>query len=118
MITQVSRLVILIIGTSVLQSQPLTLARGAEMQVEAAIADANLEIGTVYKKLMARLSAEQQIKLRDEQRKWIKWRDQEAARIATHGGAAVGSAYREDFANAQLQLIRQRTEVLRGLLKQ
>jgi hypothetical protein len=67
--------------------------------------------------LMSQLAPQQQIKLREEQRAWIKWRDQEAARLASDGGAVGGSAYRVDYSNAQLKLIRERTEVLRHRLK-
>lgn len=87
---------------------------------EAAAGDrANIVIGRVYKQLKSQLAAQQQIKLREEQRAWSKWRDQEAARLASGGGSGGvgGSAYRIDYSKAQLKLIRQRTEVLRHRLK-
>jgi uncharacterized protein YecT (DUF1311 family) len=83
----------------------------------AAVDRANTEIGRVYKQLMSQLAPQQQIKLREEQRAWIKWRDREAARLASDGGAVGGSAYRVDYSNAQLKLIRERTDVLRQRLK-
>jgi uncharacterized protein YecT (DUF1311 family) len=83
----------------------------------AAVGRANTRIERIYKQLMSQLAPQQQVKLRDEQRAWIKWRDQEAARLAGGGGAGGGSAYRVDYANGQLKLIRQRTDVLRHRLK-
>ena len=83
----------------------------------AAVDRANSRIERIYNQLMSQLAPQQQVKLRDEQRAWTKWRDQEAARLAGGGGAGGGSAYRVDYANARLKLIHQRTDVLRHRLK-
>ncbi len=56
--------------------------------------------------------------LKEAERSWIKWRDDEAMLMARVGGAVGGSGMRVDFANAQLKLINQRIEVLSEYLKQ
>jgi uncharacterized protein YecT (DUF1311 family) len=84
---------------------------------QAAVDSANTEIDRVYKQLMSKLDADQQKSLKEAQRAWIKWRDAEAEAIARLGGAVGGSAMRVDYANAQAKLIKERTEVLRGYLK-
>jgi len=84
---------------------------------QAAVDRANAEIDKVYKQLMGKLDADQQKSLKEAQRAWIKWRDAEADTIARLGGAIGGSAMRVDYANAQVKLIKERTEVLRGYLK-
>ena len=84
---------------------------------QAAVDKANVEIDKVYKQLMGKLEAEQQKSLKEAQRAWIKWRDTEAELIARLGGAVGGSAMRVDYANAQSKLIQQRTEVLKGYVK-
>jgi uncharacterized protein YecT (DUF1311 family) len=84
---------------------------------QAAVDSANAEIDRVYKQLLGKLDAEQQKSLKEAQRAWIKWRDAEADAIARLGGAVGGSALRVDYANAQAKLIKERTEVLRGYLK-
>jgi uncharacterized protein YecT (DUF1311 family) len=84
---------------------------------QAAVDKANVEIDKVYKQLLGKLDAEQQKSLKEAQRAWIKWRDIEAELIARLGGAIGGSAMRVDYANAQTKLIQQRTEVLKGYLK-
>jgi uncharacterized protein YecT (DUF1311 family) len=84
---------------------------------QAAVDRANAEIDKVYKELMSKLDAEQQKSLKEAQRAWIKWRDAEAELIARVGGAVGGSALRVDDAVAQEKLIKQRTEILRGYLK-
>ena len=48
----------------------------------AAVEQANKEIDAVYKELMNKLDAEGQKSLREAQRSWIKWRDDEALLIA------------------------------------
>jgi uncharacterized protein YecT (DUF1311 family) len=83
----------------------------------AAVEEANTQIDAVYKKLMSKLDAEGQKSLREAQRSWIKWRDNEALLIARLGGAVGGSALRMDYLDAQAKLIRQRTEVLREYLQ-
>ena len=85
---------------------------------QAAVDGANGELDKVYKQLMAKLEAEQQKSLKEAQRAWIKWRDAEADIIARVGGAVGGSAMRIDYANAQTKLIKERTETLRGYLKE
>jgi uncharacterized protein YecT (DUF1311 family) len=85
---------------------------------QATVDRANGELDKVYKQLMAKLDADQQKTLKEAQRAWIKWRDAEADIIARLGGAIGGSAMRVDYANAQAKLIKERTEVLRGYLKE
>ena len=83
----------------------------------AAVAEANTHIDAAYKKLMSKLDAEGQKSLREAQRSWIKWRDNEALLIARLAGAVGGSALRMDYLDAQAKLIRQRTEVLSEYLR-
>jgi uncharacterized protein YecT (DUF1311 family) len=103
---------------------PLTASYGQDpnfkppgTEEQAAVDSANAELDKVYKQLMSKLDAEQQKSLREAQRAWIKWRDAEADIIARVGGAVGGSAMRADYAAAQEKLIKQRTGVLRGYLK-
>jgi uncharacterized protein YecT (DUF1311 family) len=84
----------------------------------AAVDQANAEIDKVYKDLTAKLDPQQQKSLKEAQRAWIKWRDAEADLIARVGGAIGGSAMRVDYSNALTKLIKQRTEVLRGYIKE
>jgi uncharacterized protein YecT (DUF1311 family) len=84
----------------------------------AAVDQANARLDTVYKRLMGKLDADGQKALKEAERSWIKWRDDEALLIARVGGAVGGSGLRVDFANAQLKLINQRIEVLSEYLKQ
>jgi len=83
----------------------------------AAVDQANAKLDAVYKKLMSKLDADGQKALKEAERSWIKWRDDEAMLMARMGGAVGGSAMRVDFANAQLKLINQRIEVLSGFEK-
>jgi uncharacterized protein YecT (DUF1311 family) len=78
----------------------------------AAVDQANTKLDTVYKRLMSKLDVDGQKALKEAERSWIKWRDDEAMLMARVGGAVGGSAMRVDFANAQLKLINQRLEVL------
>jgi len=66
---------------------------------------------------MGKLDADGQKALKESERAWIKWRDDEAMLIARVGGAVGGSAMRVDVANAQLKLINQRIEVLSEYVK-
>jgi uncharacterized protein YecT (DUF1311 family) len=84
----------------------------------AAVDQANVKLDAVYKLLMGKMDADGQKALKEAERSWIKWRDDEAMLMARAGGAVGGSAMRVDFANAQLKLINQRIEVLNGYLKQ
>jgi uncharacterized protein YecT (DUF1311 family) len=84
----------------------------------AAVDQANAKLDAVYKRLMSKLDAEGQKALKEAERSWIKWRDDEAMLMARVGGAVGGSAMRVDFANAQKKLIDQRIEVLNEYLKQ
>ena len=84
----------------------------------AAVEQANTRLDAVYKRLMGKLDADGQKALKEAERSWIKWRDDEAMLIARVGGAVGGSGMRVDFANAQLKLINQRIEVLSEYLKQ
>jgi uncharacterized protein YecT (DUF1311 family) len=85
---------------------------------QAAVDAANGTIDKVYSELMSKLDDKQQKSLKDTQRAWIKWRDAEAEFVARLGGAIGGSALRVDFANAQLKLIQERTNVLRGYIQE
>ena len=78
----------------------------------AAVDQANAKLDAVYKQLMGKLNADGQKALKEAERAWIKWRDDEAMLTARVGGAVGGSSMRVDFANAQLKLINQRMEVL------
>jgi uncharacterized protein YecT (DUF1311 family) len=84
----------------------------------AAVDQANAKLDAVYKQLMGKLDADGQKALKEAERAWIKWRDDEAMLTARVGGAVGGSSMRVDFANAQKKLIDQRIEVLNGYLKQ
>ena len=90
---------------------------------QAAVDQANERLGAIYKRLMSKLKGYPlndlgQKALKEAERSWIKWRDDEAMLIARVGGATGGSGLRVDFANAQLKLINQRIEVLNEYLKQ
>jgi uncharacterized protein YecT (DUF1311 family) len=84
----------------------------------AAVDQANAKLDEVYKQLMGKLNADGQKALKEAERAWIKWRDDEAMLTARVGGAVGGSSMRVDFANAQKKLIDQRIEVLNEYLKQ
>ena len=80
--------------------------------------EANTRLDEVYRSLMSKLDADGQKALKEAERSWIKWRDDEAMLIARVAGAIGGSGMRVDFANAQLKLINQRIEALGEYLKQ
>ena len=84
----------------------------------AAVDQANTKLDAVYKRLMGKLDADGQKALKEAERSWIKWRDDEAMLMARVGGAVGGSAMRVDFANAQKKLIDQRIDVLTEYAKQ
>ena len=84
----------------------------------AAVDQANSKLDAVYKRLMSKLDADGQKALKEAERSWIKWRDDEAMLMARVGGAVGGSSMRVDVANAQKKLIDQRMEVLSEYLKQ
>jgi uncharacterized protein YecT (DUF1311 family) len=84
----------------------------------AVVEQANTRLDTVYKRLMSKLDADGQKALKEAERSWIKWRDDEALLMARVGGAVGGSGLRVDFLTAQAKLINQRTEVLTEYLKQ
>lgn len=84
----------------------------------AAVDQANKRLDAVYKQLMGKLDADGQKALKDAERSWIKWRDDEAMLMSRAGGAVGGSALRVDFANAQKKLIDQRIEVLTAYARQ
>ena len=85
---------------------------------KSAVDEANARLDGVYQSLISKLDADGQKALKEAERSWIKWRDDEAMLIARVGGAIGGSAMRVDFANAQLKLINQRIEALGEYLKQ
>jgi uncharacterized protein YecT (DUF1311 family) len=84
----------------------------------AAVDQANKRLDAIYKQLMGKLDADGQKALKDAERSWIKWRDDEAMLMARVGGAIGGSSMRVDFANAQKKLIDQRIQVLSEYAKQ
>jgi uncharacterized protein YecT (DUF1311 family) len=84
----------------------------------AAVEQANTRLDAVYKRLMGKLDADGQKALKEAERSWIKWRDDEALLMARVGGAVGGSGLRVDFVTAQAKLISQRTEVLSEYLNQ
>jgi uncharacterized protein YecT (DUF1311 family) len=84
----------------------------------AAVDQANTKLDGVYKRLMSKLDADGQKALKEAERSWIKWRDDEAMLMARAGGVVGGSAMRVDFANAQKKLIDQRIDVLTEYAKQ
>ena len=84
----------------------------------AAVDQANTRLDAVYKRLMSKLDADGQKALKEAERSWIKWRDDEALLMARVGGAVGGSSLRVDFLSAQAKLISQRTEVLTEYSKQ
>src|SRR5439155_7894572 len=83
----------------------------------AAVDQANTRLDAVYKRLMGKLDADGQKALKEAERSWIKWRDDEAMLMARVGGAVGGSGMRVDFASTQLKLINQRIEALGEYLK-
>jgi uncharacterized protein YecT (DUF1311 family) len=85
---------------------------------KSAVDEANTRVDEVYKSLMSKMDADGQKALKEAERSWIKWRDDEAMLIARVGGAIGGSGMRVDSANAQLRLINQRIEALGEYLKQ
>ena len=84
----------------------------------AAVDQANTRLDAVYKRLMSKLDADGQKALKEAERSWIKWRDDEALLMARVGGAVGGSSLRVDFLTAQTKLINQRTELLTEYSKQ
>ena len=84
----------------------------------AAVDQANTRLDAAYKRLMSKLNADGQKALKEAERSWIKWRDDEAMLMARVSGAVGGSSMRVDFANGQLKLINQRIEVLSEYSKQ
>jgi uncharacterized protein YecT (DUF1311 family) len=86
-------------------------------QEEAAVERANVGLDKVYKQLTRKLDAGGQKSLREAQQAWITWRDAEADLIARVGGAIGGSGFRVDYSNALRELIEQRTDLLRGYIK-
>jgi uncharacterized protein YecT (DUF1311 family) len=84
----------------------------------AAVDQANTQLDAVYKRLMSKLDADGQKALKEAERSWIKWRDDEALLIARAGSAIGGSSLRVDFLKAQARLISQRTEVFSEYAKQ
>ena len=84
----------------------------------AAVASANGKIDKVYAELMGKLDDQQKKSLKEAQRAWIKWRDDEANFLARLGGSIGGSALRVDFLNAQLKLIQERTDVLQRYIEE
>ena len=63
----------------------------------ATVEQANKELDAVYKRLMGKLDTDGQKALKEAERSWIKWRDDEALLIARVGGAIGGGALRVIF---------------------
>lgn len=78
----------------------------------AAFEQADSEINHAYKIALESLNSAQKEVLRHEEREWIKWRDEEADRIA-HGITGDDSRFPVVRMNVLTNLIRQRTEYLR-----
>jgi uncharacterized protein YecT (DUF1311 family) len=64
----------------------------------AAVDQANTRLDAVYKRLMGKLNADGQKALKEAERSWIKWRDDETLLMARVGNAVGGSGMRVDFA--------------------
>ena len=64
----------------------------------AAVDQANTRFDAVYKRLMGKLNADGQKALKESERSWIKWRDDETMLMARVGSAVGGSGMRVDFA--------------------
>lgn len=89
------------------------------LDAQAAVDHANAELDTAYQDLLAKAAdAQEKSSLRDAQRFWIKWRDAEAAYLARHRGAVGGSAMREAYAAAELELIKARIAALEAYASQ
>lgn len=80
--------------------------------------EANKQLDAVYKQLMAKLDEDGQKALKEAERSWIKWRDDEAVLMGRVTGAIGGSALRVEFLTAQKKLIEERTQRLTDYLKQ
>ncbi|MHC6227274.1 lysozyme inhibitor LprI family protein [Pseudomonas sp. X10] len=88
-----------------------TLAMGACIQAETRKQDDRLN--QVYRQLMAKLDTEQQKRLREVQRIWIKYRD---GNCAFHGRLSSGSIYRIEGAMCELDMSRDRAAELERIL--
>jgi uncharacterized protein YecT (DUF1311 family) len=96
------------------ESEPMTTGD----EERAAVEQANKRLDAVYKQLMGKLDADGQKALKEAERSWIKWRDDEALLMGRVEGAIGGSALREGFHLGQVKLIDQRTQVLSEYAKQ
>lgn len=94
---------------------PFALATGERPGAHEAFLrdEADAELNRVYKEVIATLPPQRRVVLRDEERAWIKSRDEEASRRA-HASAVGGSAYRVEYLNALTDLIRKRTAELQS----
>ena len=87
------------------------LAQRPGEQEQANLDRANASLDELYQRLMRALPAEDQKALKDAERAWIAWRDQEAnlrARLETEGG----SARRVAFLEASIELVQERQKLL------
>ncbi len=64
---------------------------------------ANTRLDAVYKRLMGKLDADGQKALKEAERSWIKWRDDEAMLIARVGGAIGWQRYAGGFCERTAQ---------------
>ena len=74
------------------------------------------ELNTVYQKLLAKLPAEGQAALRESQRAWLKFRDQEFLLLQKLYGLMEGSMYRTMLAADRVDLVRKRALELSSYL--
>lgn len=72
----------------------------------------NTELNRVYNQLMSSLDPQQQKTLKEEERAWIKWRDEEVTRLV--GPPRGGSGYRVDYLDAMVDLVQKRLEILKN----
>ncbi len=70
---------------------------------KAAVDQANTRLDAVYKRLMGKLDADGQKALKEAERSWIKWRDDEAMLIARVGGAIGWQRYAGGFCERTAQ---------------
>jgi uncharacterized protein YecT (DUF1311 family) len=108
--TLVAALFIMIVPFASKGKEPEPRTTGDEER--AAVEQANKRLDAVYKQLMGKLDADGQKALKEAERSWIKWRDDEALLMGRVEGAIGGSALREGFHLGQVKLIDQRTQVL------
>jgi uncharacterized protein YecT (DUF1311 family) len=83
----------------------------------AAVNQANTRLDAVYKRLMGKLDVDGQKPLKEAERSWIKWRDDEAMLMARVGGAVGGSRYAGGFCERTAQVNQPANRSLERILK-